>query len=79
MSDDTSPATRQARKLQDAIQHEMAYTDYASSCADAHVTPTGELRECRRAKQHEMPHASGYGSRHQQWTDKTDTTPTEGN
>jgi hypothetical protein len=58
------------RKLQDRIEHEMAYTAYTDSCQDAHITPEGELRECRRSKRHAPPHASGYRDRHRQWFDK---------
>lgn len=67
MIDDAKAA---ATKLQDDIQHEMAYTTYTESCRDAHITPEGDLRECRRMKRHALPHASGYGTRHRQWYDK---------
>ena len=52
------------------IQREMVFTDWNASCQDVHVTPSGELRECRRAKRHTPPHASGYGTRHEQWYDQ---------
>ena len=69
MSDETE-ATKPVYPDQEAVQKEMAYTDLHGSCKDVHVTPTGELRECRRAKRHTPPHASGYGTRHEQWYDK---------
>lgn len=43
-----------------ALELEMAYTSWDQSCQDPHVTRSGDLRECRRAKNHPLPHASGH-------------------
>lgn len=61
---------RTERDVQDAIQREMAYTTYAESCKDPHITPDADMRECRRAKRHAPPHASGYAKYHVQWWDQ---------
>jgi len=55
---------------QQAIQKEMAHTGIDASCGDIHVTPSNELRECRRAKKHAPPPASGYATRYRSWYDK---------
>ena len=70
MSEDTPAQPDVPAVFQDAIQREMAHTGYDTSCADVHITPNGELRECRRGKRHAPPHASGYATRFQTWFDK---------
>lgn len=45
-----------------ALELEMAYTTWDQSCQDPHITYDKELRQCRRAKNHEGPHASGFAS-----------------
>lgn len=47
----------------DELEIEMAYTRWDDSCKDPHLVPTADgtdFRECRRAKGHDGPHASGY-------------------
>lgn len=46
------------------IETEMLYTTYGESCKDLHVTPEGDLRECRRTRGHWTEGtecASGFG------------------
>jgi hypothetical protein len=52
-------AADQARQLQ-AIETAMAYTTWDQSCKDPHLTPGGDLRECRRPNHHPGAHASGH-------------------
>lgn len=44
---------------------EFGFTTWATSCRDA--SPT--LQECRRPRQHEGPHAAGYGAARRRWED----------
>lgn len=46
----------------EAIRQEMAYTTFEDSCGDSHVTPEGELRQCRRTRGHDSytRHASDF-------------------
>ena len=56
---------------QSSIENEMSYTTYGESCKDPYLTDgvsfPPDLRECRRPKRHEGNHASGFGSRFQEW------------
>lgn len=52
---------------QEFIEMEFAYTEPTAGCLDPHITPDGDLRECRRPKKHADVHASGYGDQHVQW------------
>lgn len=50
--------------MSDHITREMAYTDWRSSCREPHP----ELEQvCRRANDHQTPHASGFGSGRVTW------------
>jgi hypothetical protein len=46
----------------EALELEMAYTSWEQSCQDPHITLNGDLRQCRRARHHGGPHASGFAS-----------------
>jgi hypothetical protein len=46
----------------EALELEMAYTSWEQSCQDPRVTLTGDLRQCRRPRNHEGTHASGFAS-----------------
>lgn len=49
------------KKVQD-LELEMAFTTWEGSCQDPHITHGGDLRQCRRPKNHEGVHASGFAS-----------------
>lgn len=46
------------------FEKEFAYTPWAASCQDPTLTTEGDLRECRRPKNHKGVHASGFGKDH---------------
>lgn len=55
----TGPETLVNEKIA-AIELEMAYTTWEYSCRDPHISWNGDLKECRRAKNHEGVHAVGF-------------------
>ena len=44
------------------LEIEMAYTTWAESCQDPHICRDNSLRQCRRRKNHDGAHASGFAS-----------------
>ena len=48
---------------------EMAWTPWRDSCRDPHITPDGDLRQCRRRRNHDDEHASGFGPLMRRWRD----------
>ena len=53
---------------------ELAWTTWADSCRDELITLTGDLRQCRRTRGHELregvrprEHASGFGMEQVTW------------
>lgn len=52
------------------LDREFAYTGHRESCRDAYgVDASGEPVYCRRARDHEPPHAAGYGADRVMWGD----------
>lgn len=49
------------------IQNEMIFTTWDESCKDPALTEDGDLRECRRLKNHDEKHASGFGAGFKEW------------
>lgn len=47
-------------------ENEFAFTTWEFSCRDPRVVH-GDLRECRRAKKHDGPHASGFDTNYREW------------
>lgn len=46
---------------------EIDYTQWDVSCRDPHLTPDGQLVECRRQKKHDNTHATRAGFRAITW------------
>jgi hypothetical protein len=53
--------------MMNAYEHETAYTTWGESCRDPHITPAGDLRQCRRRAGHDDLCASGFGSGYEEW------------
>lgn len=51
----------------DAMEAELAFTTWDMACKDPAVVGGGDLRECRRPKNHEGRHASGFRSNYREW------------
>lgn len=56
-----------AQDRESKIQNEMLFTTWEESCQDPILTEDGDLRECRRFKNHNDKHASGFGSGFKEW------------
>ena len=46
---------------------EMDYTTYDASCKDPHVSPAGDLIECRRQARHDNEHGTRGGENLISW------------
>lgn len=56
-------------QFQEQVELEMSYEPYSSltSCLEPHLTEDGDLRDCRRLKNHTDLCASGFGSGFVTW------------